>query len=72
MATVRRTFTLKIDCDNDAFQPDACDELAKILRHIADNIDSCNGNDDQNIAYYQTVFDVNGNDVGRYALKARR
>jgi hypothetical protein len=39
-------------------------EVARILRDIAAKIDS-------NMASgcYQTIFDINGNDVGRYRLK---
>ena len=68
------TFTIKIDCGNDAFTdprdgsttPDsAASELARILRAIADKID--NG---QDYRMFQTILDVNGNDVGRYALKS--
>ena len=66
-------FKLTIDCGNDAFTDprdgtvttdSAASELARILREIADRID--NGID---YGWYQTIRDVNGNDVGRYALK---
>lgn len=60
-----RTFTLTIDLENDAFSPDAEPEVARILRVVADKLE-------QNPGYpmYQTVFDVNGNDVGRFRLPA--
>jgi len=41
-------------------------EIAHILRSIANKIDD-SINDD--IKMYQTIFDINGNDVGRYAIK---
>lgn len=62
------TFRLNIDTDNDAFQPDPRREIADILKHIATQV--ANGEMDV-MRCYQTVFDVNGNDVGRYAFKRR-
>jgi hypothetical protein len=60
-----RTFTLTINLDNDAFQPEAEPEVSRILRVVADRLE-------QNPGYpmYQTVLDVNGNDVGRFRLPA--
>lgn len=55
-------FILNLSTDNAAFEDDS--EIPRILRKIADDIDA--GKD---IAMFQTIFDVNGNDVGRYALK---
>ena len=66
------TFTLKIDCDNEAFNyPTEGEgyELARILRIVADKVERQNPDAYSN---YQTVFDINGNDVGRYALKGRK
>ena len=60
------TFVLKINTDNDAFEPDPSAELARILRHTAAYIE--NGGDHY-IGVYQTIHDINGNDVGRYAVK---
>ncbi len=66
-------FTVSIDCGNAAFTAPYADdvttetaapELARILREIADQIEG-----GARYAWYQTVRDVNGNDVGRYALK---
>lgn len=67
-------FRLHIDCDNAAFEPSPAPELARILRSIADRLDTVEGEDytDQHggwIKHYQTVLDSNGNDVGRYAVK---
>ena len=69
------TFILKIDCGNAAFTdeagnvtPDAAaPELARILRRIADRIEA--GTDYER---FRTILDVNGNDVGRYAMKPGR
>jgi hypothetical protein len=64
-------FTVNIDCDNAAFCDDgdatassAAPELARILREIADKIESGAQYD-----FSQTIRDINGNDVGRYAIK---
>ena len=61
------TFTLKIDTDSAAFEGDPSPELARILRGIADHIER--GGEYE---FFQTILDVNGNDVGRYALKDYR
>lgn len=47
-------FTLYVDTDNDA----------RILREVAKRVDR--GDD---ISHCRTIFDVNGNDCGRFALK---
>lgn len=58
------TFTIKIDTDNDAFQPDPADEIVRLLLAIAARIQG-----EGLSGYYETIRDVNGNDVGRFALK---
>jgi len=57
-------FTIKMDTGNAAFDPDPQYEVARILREIADRLerDGANG-------LYQTIHDINGNDVGRWRLK---
>lgn len=57
-------FTVKMNTDSSAFDECRDQEIARILRNIADNIENngCSG-------FYQTIYDINGNDVGRYALK---
>lgn len=62
------TFTLTIDTGNAAFfdndaQPEPGPELARILHAIAERI--ADGPPD----VFTTIYDVNGNDVGRYAHK---
>lgn len=58
-------FRLTVRCDSDALIGSDTEgsELARILREIADNVE------DGAPWAYQTILDVNGNDVGRYALK---
>lgn len=57
-------FHLTVNVDNAAFDPDPRPELVRILRTIADSVEAGGY-----IGHYRTVFDVNGNDVGRFALK---
>ncbi len=56
-------FVVNLSTDNAAFEDDS--ELPRILRKIAADIEA----DPTRAWYFQTIFDVNGNDVGRYALK---
>lgn len=57
-------FTVKFDTDNAAFEDCRDYEIARILRNIADRVerDGCSG-------FFETVRDINGNDIGRFALK---
>ena len=57
------TFRLTIDTDNEAFW-DRNTETARILRSVADMLDRS-----ADFSHYLTLFDVNGNDVGRAAFK---
>ena len=56
-------FDLWIHLDNAAFQPFPDHEVARILRDVARTIELGAPTDK-----YQTVRDVNGNDVGRFGL----
>ncbi len=58
------TFTVKFDTDNDAFAGDPTPEIARILRKMADHVES-----GAEIEFFQTIYDHNGNDIGRFALK---
>jgi hypothetical protein len=58
------TFNLYIHTDNAAFDPDPTSEIARLLHKIAERVES-----GEDISHYLTIFDVNGNDVGRFALK---
>lgn len=60
-----REFRLTIDTGNEAFQPEPNAEIARILREVADRIES----DGRSIHWYQNIRDVNGNTVGQYAEK---
>lgn len=58
------TFIVKFDTDNEAFQSDCDAEIARILRIIAVKVEQhgCGGS-------FETIHDINGNNVGRYSLK---
>ena len=53
-------FTLTIDCDNAAFEPDidsGCEpEIARVMRHVAEQLERG--------ATGAPIFDFNGNRVG--------
>jgi hypothetical protein len=57
-------FQLHVNTDNAAFEDDPAPELVRILRAVADRIES--GDEYQ---MFRTIHDSNGNDVGRFALK---
>jgi hypothetical protein len=59
------TFVMSLNVDNDAFTPEPWDELARILRDCADRLEK----DRDTCRWFQTVRDINGNDVGRFAVK---
>ena len=70
------TFRLYIDLGNDAMRTSA--DLAEILREISMNVmyprtsaPFAKTDNAGNLlpGWYQTIFDRNGNDVGRYAVK---
>ncbi len=59
-----RIFVLKIVADTAAFADGReTQEIARILRATADRLES-----NQSFAMYQTLHDINGNDVGRAKL----
>ena len=60
------TFTVKFDCDNAVFEGDPTTEIARILRRVADRVESGDG-----LRFWETILDANGNDVGRFALKEK-
>lgn len=55
-------FIVEINCDNDAFQPEAAEETANILEEVARRIK----NQGQ---LHGAVHDLNGNAVGTFAFK---
>ena len=52
-----------IETENDAFQPEPRDEVARILRELAHNIS-------HNRSLEQPIRDINGNKVGRLKIIA--
>lgn len=64
---MEKKFILHVHIENDAFQDGNCgQELARILKDVAKKIENETGDD---ITFFQTVRDINGNDVGRFAIK---
>lgn len=56
---------VKVSTENDAFQSgNVTDECVRILRAIADRLEV-----DGPSGLFETVYDANGNDVGRFRLK---
>ena len=64
MTTASKKFKLEISLDNDAFKPEACVEIAQILRGIANDLEEWGD------APGDPVFDANGNLVGHWAIRA--
>jgi hypothetical protein len=58
---------LKIRCDNAAFEENPREEVARILREVADKLVGEFSYGD----FYETLRDINGNDVGRVKLHRR-
>ncbi len=54
---------IEINLDNDAFQPSAGPELARILRRLAIDLD------EHPDAYEIVVADINGNSVGHFEIE---
>lgn len=57
-------FRIMIHTGAAAFEPEPAPELARILRSIADRLDR-----GEDFSMFRTLYDVNGNDCGRVALK---
>lgn len=58
-------FNLYFSMDNAVFYDNSSHEVVRILREIADKIE----NNYDVPRTYQTIRDINGNDIGRYAQK---
>ena len=58
-------FKLAIDTDNDAFGDEREREVASILRDVAERLET----GEPFAPNYETLRDINGNDVGRAAFK---
>ena len=66
MTTVKQLI-IKIDLENDALADSGnLFEAARILRELADKIESCNHAE---LSKYQNLRDINGNTCGQYAIK---
>lgn len=59
--------TLTINLDNDAFQPDAAPEIARLLRGAADYVER-RGADVIQCGRVAGLHDINGNLVGSYTI----
>ena len=56
---------INIQADNDAFEEGNREgELARIIRDISQRLE-----EGEEFGWFLTLFDINGNDVGRVALK---
>ena len=60
-------FTCTIRCENAAFEETPASELARILRSIAKRLETEGAS-----GFYETIRDINGNDVGRWAVKPQQ
>jgi hypothetical protein len=57
------TFVVELDCDNAAFEGEACGtEIARLLRKVADKAE-------RNDAIGGTLLDANGNHCGRWRFE---
>lgn len=65
MANEFKVFTVKFDMQNSAFEDNPEAETIRVLRAIADRIES----DGKLSGFYETIRDINGNDIGRFAAK---
>lgn len=64
------TFTLTINCDNDAFHEDPNAEVARVLHETANRVISGDLDLPYGMATYnRTIYDINGNDIGRATYK---
>lgn len=59
-----KRFTLQFAADNAAFEPDPNQEIARILREVANRIES-----GDSFNTFRNIYDANGNIVGVFALK---
>ena len=59
-------FKLWFDTENVAFEDAKEVEVVRILREIANKIEQSGSVP----GFYQTIRDINGNDIGRYAEKS--
>lgn len=60
------TFLVRISLGNDAFACDGSLEIARMLRELADKVETESFAD---MSRFQNLRDINGNPVGQYAVK---
>ena len=74
--TTRYGLSLKLDCDNAAFEEDRSAEIARIFRRLADRIERGGGDFCRLINNGERadghLFDANGNSCGSWDIKPRR
>lgn len=74
--TTRYGLSLKLDCDNAAFEEDRAAESARILRRLADKIERGGGDYcaeiNNGMPASGSLFDWNGNSCGSWEIKPRR
>ncbi|HWC37359.1 MAG TPA: hypothetical protein VG476_02465 [Acidimicrobiales bacterium] len=56
-------FSVRFDCDDDAFHPEPGPEIARILRVVADRMEA-----GEDASRPVVIRDINGNVVGTYKL----
>lgn len=57
-------FILNIDMNNAALSDEGWNlELGRILRVVAEQVEN------EDVHMFRTIWDINGNDVGRFAVK---
>jgi hypothetical protein len=61
------TAVIKIKMDNDAFKENGKQELARILKDLADFCEYCLNL--EAVGGLRTILDINGNSCGTFALK---
>lgn len=66
MKLSQSTFLVRVSLGNDAFSCDGTLELARMLRELADKVESQSM---QDMSRFQNMRDVNGNPCGQYAIK---
>lgn len=61
---------IEINLDNDAFQPSAGPELARIFRNLANDLDGfVDGRYGAELPSACRIADINGNRVGRFEIE---
>jgi hypothetical protein len=72
--STRYGLSLKLDCDNAAFEENRAGEIARVLRELATDIE-CNGAlplANGHLTIGGRLFDANGNKCGEWEAKPRR